>query len=245
MPRRSWLDQQRFGPCPKSGKQVRARRFVLACMWSGILQKPGAHFAKDVVASSKAVAALCNGRAAAELIGGTLIIVRQVWALRGQGVVSTLAMALHRQGRCWDRRALADLRARLVQLPAVHAGRRRGLLVQHSGPAWVRTLLANFPATKWRAACIAVGELFGDSAVAEASSSVTGANSAVAAVTGANSAVAEPRSLFYRTCHTLLHEAKLPGVGTFSVVSLVRCGCTCRFAVDKARVEVCEEAWST
>ena len=159
--------------------------------------------------------------------------------------MSTLAMALHRQGRCWDRRALADLRARLVQLPAVHAGRRRGHLVQHSGPAWVRTLLANFPATKWRAACIAVGELFGDSAVAEASSSVTGANSAVAAVTGANSAVAEPRSLFYRTCHSLLHEAKLPGVGTFSVVSLVRCGCTCRFAVDRARVEVCEKAWST
>ncbi len=29
------------------------------------------------------------------------------------------------------------------------------------------------------------------------------------------------------------------------MVSLVRCGCTCRFAVDKARVEVCEEAWGT
>ena len=58
MPQRSWLDQQRFGPCPKSGKQVLARRFVLACTWSGILQKPGAHFADDVVTSSKAVAAL-------------------------------------------------------------------------------------------------------------------------------------------------------------------------------------------
>jgi hypothetical protein len=172
-----------------------------------------------------------------------------VWALRGQGVVSTLAMELHRQSRCWDRRALADLRARLVQLPAVHAGRRRGHLVQHSGPAWVRTLLANFPATKWRAACNAVGKLFGDSAVAEASAA-TGANSAVveasSAVAGANSAVAaKPRSLFYRTCHSLLHEAKLPGVGAYSVVSLVRCGCACRFAVDKTRVEVCEMAWST
>ena len=154
--------------------------------------------------SSKAVAASWNGRAGAEVIGGTLMIARKVWARRGQGVVSKRAMALHRQGRCWDRRALADLRARLVQLPAVHAGRRRGHLVQHSGPAWVRTLLANFPATKWRAACNAVGKLFGDSAVAE------------------------PRSLLYRTCHSLLHEAKLPGVGTYSVVSLVRCGCTCR-----------------
>ena len=124
-----------------------------------------------------------------------------------------------------------------------------GILGQHSGPAWVRTLLANFPAHKWRAACNAVGELFRDSAVAEASAA-TGANSAVAeassAAAGANSAAAEkPRSLFYRTCHSLLHDAKLPGVGAYSVVSLVRCGCACRFAVDKARVEVCEMAWST
>ena len=181
MLRRSWLDQQPSGSGPRSGKQVLARRFLLACLWAGILQKPGAHFADDVVTSSQAVAALCNGRAVAELIGGTLIILRQVWARRGQGVVSTMAMALHRQGRCWDRRALADLRARLVQLPAVHAGRRRGHLVRHSGPVWVRTLLANSPATNWRAACIAVGKVFGDFEVAEASSAVTGANSAVAA----------------------------------------------------------------
>ena len=182
MPRRSWQDRQPFGPGPKSRKQALARRFVLACMWSGFVQKPGAHFAEDVATSSKAVAALCNGRAAAELIGGTLITVRQVWALRGQGLVSTLAMALHRQGRCWDRRALAGLRARLVQLPAVHAGRRRGHLVRHSGPVWVRTLLANSPATNWRAACIAVGKVFGDFEVAEASSAAVAAKSPAASL---------------------------------------------------------------
>ena len=171
-----------FRPGPEVREASAGPPVLLACLWAGILQKPGAHFADDVVTSSQAVAALCHGRAVAELIGGTLIILRQVWARRGQGVVSTMAMALHRQGRCWDRRALAGLRARLVQLPAVHAGRRRGHLVRHSGPVWVRTLLANSPATNWRAACIAVGKVFGDFEVAEASSAAVAAKSPAASL---------------------------------------------------------------
>ena len=197
-----------------------ARRYHLACIWAGICQKPGASFAPDVAATSSAISALCGLRARLSLIGGTLILLRQVHALRGQGVVSAVAGGLHKTGRVWDRRALRDLAERLEALPKADAGRSRGRLVQHSGPVWVRALLAVVGQSAWSRAASCVGRLFGESAVAAQG------------------------SLFYAACDALLGKWKLPGMGCYSVVSLVRCGCTCRLLWDGLRVEPCERAWA-
>ena len=209
----TWLD------APPSA--ALARRYHLACIWAGICQKPGANFAADVEKTSSAISALCELHAKSALVGGTLILLRQVHALRGQGVVSAVAESLHTTGRVWDRRALRDLAKLLEAMPKADAGRSRGRLVQHSGPVWIRTLLAVVGQSVWSRAASCVGRFFDESAVAA------------------------PQSLFYAACEALLGKWKLPGMGRYSVVSLARCGCTCRLLWDGVRVDPCERAWAT
>ena len=196
------------------------RFFVLGCIARGINQKPGALFSWDVDAFQRAIAPLWNRSASLALIGGTAIILRQVFAARGQALVGRLARALHRGGRVWDRLALRDLHRRLRALGANDSGRRTGRLVAHSGPAWVKELLGGLTHDKWIGLCGHVGNIFSRAP-----------------------AVAGSTSLFFDVCRALIAGSGIPGMGRYSVISLVRSCCSARLLFDGVRVEPCELAW--
>jgi hypothetical protein len=52
-------------------------------------------FAWDVITFSQVLVQLCNIRASSPLIGGTAILLRQVFAMVGQKTVAKLAIELH------------------------------------------------------------------------------------------------------------------------------------------------------
>ena len=77
--------------------KVRRWRFLLlACITCGLIQKPFISFAWDVITFSQALVQLCNIRASSALIGGTAILLRQVFAMVGQKTVAKLAIQLQK-----------------------------------------------------------------------------------------------------------------------------------------------------
>ena len=91
--------------CPSLPLPVlRARTLFIACMLCGLMQKPLIKFAWDVKAFLKSLARahsilrnctqVNRGGGAGPLLGGTAILLRQVFATKGQGVVAEFASSL-------------------------------------------------------------------------------------------------------------------------------------------------------
>ncbi len=199
----------------------RHRLFHLATVVAGISQKPCATLAWDVQWSHRVLAACYRKRANAEFLGMTLILLRQVWAEVGQGLVGTVAAELLRAGRSWDKAAVRSLCGRLSGLDRADAGRTRGRLVQNSGPAWCRKLLASRRFGNFQRSGAALGLLLRSPAVA-----------------------GDP-SEFAAACAALdAPDSRLPGFGRYSRASAIRVACSSRMLFDGVRIDVSEDAWS-
>ena len=185
-----------------AGDALSMRWLLLACIACGLIQKPLPGFAWDVRATHAALAQLKNRGASLELMGGTAIVMRQLYACKAQAVAFAAAKALHRRRQVWGEAALQGLLASLDALPRAEAGKVQGRSSGHSGPRWVREVLSADGGVRQLAmASRAVGSLFSASATAERGDDAE------------------------RVVRQLLGEAKTPGVGQYAVQGIVRC-CT-------------------
>ena len=105
------------------------RCFLLSAVAAGLLQKPGAVFAKDVQRVHAELSRLRSAKASAEMLGTTAILLWRIHAGPGQAVVGKMARRLHRDSRPWDRAAVRRLLEELRCLPVLDAGRRWERLV--------------------------------------------------------------------------------------------------------------------
>ena len=120
----------------------RARYAFFACIGAGLLQKPLIKFAWDIQALQRHLQIVyqhtsTRGRGAA-LLGGTAILLRQVFAAKGQKVVADVAISLAAAGKTWDKAALCNLCGKLDKLDPCDRQKRKGRMSQFSGPKWIR-----------------------------------------------------------------------------------------------------------
>ena len=93
--RGTWLAPAGAGVAPADAEdRVRYRLLLLACIFCGIIQKPLITFAWDVQAFEDCLRELHAKKASLALMGGTAILLRQVFALCGQVLVKEMAVAL-------------------------------------------------------------------------------------------------------------------------------------------------------
>ena len=122
----------------------RTRLAFLGSIVAGLIQKPLIAFAWDMrmfthqlgPARSHTKVDGCGSL----LLGGTAILLRQVFAWKGQAVVGDLAVTLAVAGKTWDDSSLALLVKKLNGLEPRHTMKRVGRMVLYTGPRWVRSL---------------------------------------------------------------------------------------------------------
>ncbi len=102
------------------------RCFLLSAVAAGLLQKPGAVFAKYVQRVNAELSPLRSAKASGEMLGTTAILLLQIHAGPGQAVVGKMARRLHRESRPWDRAAAWRLVEELRCVPVQDASRRCG-----------------------------------------------------------------------------------------------------------------------
>jgi len=208
---------------PAVPEPLRLRRWLLlGCFMAGLIQKPLISFAWDVISFTKVMTDLSVAGAGPTLMGGTAILLRQIFAEKGQELVGKMASRLCKQGRVWTKLPLEQLRDGLWHMEPGDAGKRKGRVAQFSGPVWVESLLADpgFPGNFARAAEV-VGKLFDISADAEGLS-------------------------FGDTCQELqgksknskTRSAKLPGIAVYGVPHLVRECVAARVSIDGVAVPI-------
>ena len=112
------------------------RLLHLATVVAGLNQKPCALFAWDVQWTYKVLHDVRQRGGSAAFLGTTLIVLRMVFAKIGQVIVGKVAATLQRAGRSWNKAGVRELLKELNKLDREDAGRRRGRLVQNSGPHW-------------------------------------------------------------------------------------------------------------
>ena len=198
------------------------RLLLQASIICGLIQKPLIVFAWDVITMMEIISSLVELKASPILLGGTAILLRQVFAEKAQKLVGEMARVLAKSGRHWATANLQCLHTRLLDLHPKDAGKRKGRMCQFSGPAWLQKLLANgdHVSTFFRAAKV-VGEMFN-----------TTANAVLPTVAD--------------VCDQLKAKSlKLPLVGKYSVPHLVRACYVCRFQVDGRELDMGDGAWST
>ena len=125
----------------------RARLAFLGSIVAGLFQKPMIVFAWDV---KMFMHQLCRvhrqiraGTSGSLLVGGTAILLRQVFAWKGQAVVGDLAETLAVAGKTWDKPSLALLIKKLDRMEPRHTMKRMGRMARFSGPRWLRGLWAD------------------------------------------------------------------------------------------------------
>ena len=123
------------------GAVVRYRVLLLSCIFCGLTQKPLISFAWDMQSFEDAVRELRGRKTSLALLGGTAILLRQVFASRAQVQVKSMALALADAGSTWKAKDLQTLLKRLVKLLPRDSGKRRGRMSQFTGPSWIRKLL--------------------------------------------------------------------------------------------------------
>ena len=136
--------------CPSLSRPVlRARTLFIACMLAGLMQKPLIKFAWDVqafVRSLLRVHSACpardRGGGAGRLLGGTAILLRQVFASQGQAMVAEFAASLAVAGQGWTPERLRQLCVQLETLQPRHHMKRKGRMARYSGPQWIRKIAA-------------------------------------------------------------------------------------------------------
>ena len=200
---------------------VRFHRCALViCLLSGLLQKALVEFAWDVQTTLKEVGSLVKASSAEELVGGTLILARQVYASHAQRIVGTMARELSRlKGGGWSSKALRVLHSRLRGLPSGESKKCIGRGPLHTGPDWVNRIMSDLDyGRRFRLAAKVVGR-------------------AILAPSGEGESFGE-------VCGRLLGEAKLPGVSRYGVVGLARCIYTLRVSVlQKTPSDIRPECW--
>ena len=199
---RTWLSSE-------VSEQVRRARYAfLACLVGGLMQKPLIKFAWDMQnfqTELRRVHKRLRTRGDGEaVLGGTAILLRQVFAAKGQSVVADIAVSLAVAGKNWDSAALRHLSRELGELDAADAGKRKGRMSAFSGPRWIRRVLAGGgPQKRFQAASQMVGRFLCAEEL-------------------------EPAA-FHGLCESLKKPAaKLPGVGEYSVPHIVRACCIAR-----------------
>ena len=200
---------------------VRYRLLLLSCIFCGLIQKPLIAFAWDVQAFEDALRAVHGKKASLALMGGTAILLRQVFAARAQMQVKTMAIALAGAGGKWKRRNLQALLTSLLKLSPRDSGKRRGRMSNYTGPPWLRRLLQSpKDLTAFYRGSEMVGKMFGASADAEAAST------------------------FDDVCEALLSgRCKLPYVGRYSVPHLARACYVARQGISGTWLKLTEVSW--
>ena len=132
-----------------------ARQCFLACIVAGLIQKPMIIFAWDVQTFRRQLGRVqeqlplprgggtCFARRASQLLGGTAVLLRHIFAVKGQQAVGDIAVALAVAGRVWDATSLKRLLKTLDEMSPEHTMKRRGHMAQHTGPKWVRGLCSD------------------------------------------------------------------------------------------------------
>ena len=186
----------------------RARYAFVACVVCGLMQKPLIKFAWDVQAFQtelqrvyKRVRTRGGGEA---VLGGTAILLRQVFAAKGQRVVADIAISLAVAGKSWDSAALRRLCRDLAKMEAKDTMKRKGRMSAFSGPRWIRS-------------------------VADAAESLQRFQAAAELVGQFLRAVELEPSAFHSLCKALKQpQAKLPGISEYSIPHIVRACCVAR-----------------
>ena len=129
-------------------RQKAARVLFIACLVAGLVQKPLVSFAWDVETLQaellrvlERIGGLREVARGASLLGGTAILLRQVFAEKGQRAVGAIAETLAVAGQMWDLKAIQRLLDELRRLEGRDHAKRRGRMAQYSGPRWVMGLL--------------------------------------------------------------------------------------------------------
>ena len=201
---------------------VRYRLLLLSCIFCGLIQKPLIAFAWDMQAFEDALYALQRKTANLALMGGTAILLRQVFASRAQTQVKTMALALAAAGTTWKRRNLQSLLTSLSKLSPRDSGKRRGRMSQFTGPPWLRRLLLSPKHLKaFSRGSEMVGAMFDASADAEEAST------------------------FDSVCGALLSHCKLPLVGRYSIPHLARACYVARQGISGTWLKLTEESWQS
>ena len=192
------------------------------------MQKPLIKFAWDVQAFMEQLQrvkkAIRTRGGGVSVLGGTAILLRQIFAEKGQMLVGDAGVALAVAGGKWDRASLTKLCSDLETLNPRDRMKRKGRMSQYSGPTWVRGV---FRTTAGIQRFQRAAELVGGFLVCDAPAP----------------------SAFHGLCVALKStEAKLPGVSAYSIPHLAR-ACYVGRAFIRGdgvadAVEIDEEAWS-
>ena len=209
-------------------KARRARYAFLACLVGGLIQKPLIKFAWDVQAFQEQLQRVYEAwrirGGGVALLGGTAILLRQVFATVGQAAVGDIGTALAVAGKCWDKASMRQLLQSLGRLLPADRMKRKGRMAAYSGPTWIRKVTATAGTLKrFDAAAEALGSFLTASSVSP--------------------------SAFHELCATLKGPAKLVNVSQYSVPHLVRACCVGRAfirgdGVDSA-VQPDADAWAS
>jgi len=202
------------------GEIVKMRWLLLACISCGLIQKPLISFAWDVQVFVKTLADVHKANASRQLLGGTAILLRQVFAATAQDVVGRRALDLAARGGRWTCRSLEALLRELQRLDPADASKRRGRMSQFSGPPWLSNLLSDSShLEQFSAAADAVGNLLDAPVLAGGS------------------------KLFSAVCTELKGPAKLPLLGAYSVPHLMRACVVARRVIDGTVIDVSGDTW--
>ena len=79
--------------------------------------------------------------AAPMVMGTTLILLRQIYAEKGQQLVATMACRLVHGKKEWNEVALGSPAAQLESMDRENTMKLKGRMTSHTGPKWIRKIL--------------------------------------------------------------------------------------------------------
>ena len=161
----TWLDDG----VPASVRRIRSA--WLLCLLTGLVQKPLVRMAWDVEVTVEMMAALREVCGAPEVLGMTLILLRQVYAQKGQQMVGRMALELK---GTWTVRALETLADALEDMHRRDNRKDKGRMRNYTGPAWIRLVAGD---SSHYASLRAAGRVLGQPLVASAAAEVRGFHS--------------------------------------------------------------------
>ena len=193
----------------------------MASLLCGLSQKRTIAHAWDVQATMLQIKALLKASSDEELAGQTLILLRQVYATRGQAVVGRMAIDMASSGRRWGAASMRRLSRELKILCADDARKTRGRGVLFSGTRWIDSFLGGASASRaFRRAAKAIGRVLVASSPEECSA-------------------------FGTLCQELLGPGKLPGVAKYGAVGLARAAFISAPGYEPSWVGMDEHVWGT
>ena len=207
----TWLDDG----VPASVRRIRSA--WLLCLLTGLVQKPLVRMAWDVEVTVEMMAALREVCGAPEVLGMTLILLRQVYAQKGQLMVGRMALEIK---GTWTVRALETLADALEDMHRRDNRKDKGRMRNYTGPAWIRLVAGD---SSHYASLRAAGRVLGQPLVA--------------------SAAAEVRGFSFYFDKLTSKVAKLPQVATYGVSGLLRALCAVLADMGLPALAITEADW--